>query len=64
MGAPVRQMCQMAAAMARRRAAVIEINVKCGQEGVQVVRHKMILDALRRVFRAATRASTRSDSVI
>jgi hypothetical protein len=40
----------------RRQRAVVEMNVECGQEGVQVVRHKMILDALRHAFRAPTRA--------
>jgi hypothetical protein len=39
----------------RRQHAVGEFHVKCGQEGVQVVRHKTILGALRLTFRAATR---------
>jgi len=48
----------------RGQHAVIEIHVKCGQEGVKVVRHKMIFGALRLTYRAATRASTQSDSLI
>lgn len=47
-----------------RQHTVIEINVECGQEGVEVVRHKIIFDALRCIFRAATRAMIQSDSVI
>jgi len=34
------------------------MNVECGQEGVQVVRHKTIFDALRFTFPAATRAQS------
>jgi hypothetical protein len=34
------------------------MNVECGQEGVEVVRHKTIFDALRLPLRAATRAQS------
>jgi hypothetical protein len=40
----------------RGQYAVSQIHVECGQEGVQVVRHKTIFDALRLTFRAAARA--------
>ena len=36
--------------------ASIEFHLQCGQEGVQVARHKTIFDALRLTFRPATRA--------
>jgi hypothetical protein len=37
----------------RGQYTVSQIHVECGQEGVQVVRHKTIFDALRLTFRAA-----------
>jgi hypothetical protein len=41
----------------------LEFHVKCGQEGVQVVRHKTILDALRLTFRTTTRTKSQLDRV-
>ncbi len=40
----------------RGQDTIVELDVECGQEGVQVVRHKMIFDALRLPPPAATRA--------
>jgi hypothetical protein len=48
----------------RGQDTILEVHVKCRQEGVKLVRHKTIFDALRPTFRTATRAEIKPDSLI
>jgi hypothetical protein len=43
---------------------IFELDIECGQEGVQIVRHKMIFGALRLRPQATTRSPRQTDSLI